>query len=130
MKRIHDGRGATTTITYKTIQELDLAARSDPTTALDKKVWDRVPADLRPQLIQVFKDLGQKLTTDARRMESESMAKMKSQGLQEVKVADMGDWQKMLESVNSSVRGKVVPAATFDQVHQIVKDFRAQKQKK
>lgn len=99
-------------------------------TIVDKKVWDRVPADLRPQLIQVFKDLGQKLTTDARRMESESMAKMKSQGLQEVKVADMGDWQKMLESVNSSVRGKVVPAATFDQVHQIVKDFRAQKQKK
>jgi len=41
LKRVHDGRGATTDITYKTIQELDLAARSDPASALDKKAWDR-----------------------------------------------------------------------------------------
>lgn len=96
-------------------------------TIVDKKVWDRIPADLRPQLMQVFKDLGKKLTSDARRMESDAMSKMKSQGLEEVKITDLAAWQKMLDGVNGSVRGKVVPESTFDQVHQIVKEYRAQK---
>ena len=96
-------------------------------TIVDKKVWEKVPADLRPQLMQVFVDLGKKLTGDARRMESEAMAKLKAQGTQETKITDLPEWQKMMESVNASVRGRVVPAATFDQVYQIVKDYRAGK---
>lgn len=93
-------------------------------TIVDKRTWDKVPKDLQAQLIQVFEDQGKKLTGDARKMEGDSKTKMKAQGVTEVKITDIGEWQKMLNDVNASVRGKVVPAETFDQVHKIVEEYR------
>ena len=96
-------------------------------TIIDKKVWEKIPADLRPKLLKVFTDLGKQITVDARRMESNSLAKMKAGGLQEVAVTDMKAWRDVLAVVNQNVRGKIVPAETFDSVYQIVKDYRAKK---
>jgi TRAP-type C4-dicarboxylate transport system substrate-binding protein len=85
-------------------------------TVIDKKTWDQIPADLRPQLKQVFVDLGQKGTDDARKLESDALGKMKAQGLQVVHVTDEAEWHGAVNSVRNSIRGKVVPAASFDEV--------------
>src|SRR5262249_39546575 len=79
---------------------------------IDKKAWDKVPPDLQPKLRQVSQDVGKRLIDESRKMESESLAKMKSQGLQVVHVTDVPEWQKMVDDTYKVVRGKVVPEAT------------------
>jgi TRAP-type C4-dicarboxylate transport system substrate-binding protein len=96
-------------------------------TVVEKKTWDKIPADLQPKLIAVFTELGKKLTGQAQKMESDSLAKMKAQGLTVVPVKDMDKWNAVLNDVNKTVRGKVVPAETFDKVYKLIKDYRAGK---
>jgi TRAP-type C4-dicarboxylate transport system substrate-binding protein len=96
-------------------------------TVVDKKTWDRIPADLQVKLKQVFIDLGKKGTGEARDVEKKSLEKLKAQGVQEVKVADPQNWEAAVNEIRAFVRGKVVPAATFDEVYRIVKEYRAGK---
>lgn len=96
-------------------------------TVVDKRTWERIPADLQPQLKKVFEDLGKEGTTAAREMENKAKAKLKEQGVQIVHVTDEPEWRKAVDAVRGVIRGVVVPAATFDEVIQIVKDYRAGK---
>lgn len=98
-------------------------------TIVSKKVWDTIPPALQKQLMDVFVDLGQSLTSDARQMEKDSITAMKKQGLQEVPISDMPTWKTMINEVDQVVRGTVVPAETFDEVHRIVQEYRAKKGK-
>jgi TRAP-type C4-dicarboxylate transport system substrate-binding protein len=98
-------------------------------TVVEKKTWDRVPADLQPKLLQIFKDTSKKIVENARKMEDDSLAKMKEQGLQVVRVTDSAEWKKAVEGTLQAIRGKVVPAATFDEVQRLVKEYRASKGK-
>ncbi len=94
-------------------------------TVIDKKTWDQIPADLQPKLKDVFVELGKSGTRQARDFENEALTKMKAQGLQVVSMTDLANWEPAVREVHSAVRGKVVPAATFDEVQRIVKEYRA-----
>jgi TRAP-type C4-dicarboxylate transport system substrate-binding protein len=95
-------------------------------TIIDKKTWDSIPADLRPKLKEVFVNLGKENTAAARQFEADSLAKMKTQGLVVDKVQDLDKWREVVQSVQGAVRGKVVPASTFDHVAQFSKACREQ----
>lgn len=94
-------------------------------TVVDKKTWDKIPPDLQAKLKEVFVKLGEKNTAEARKMENDAVTKMKSQGLQVVPVTDLPAWESAVNDIRNTVRGKVVPAATFDEVYRIVKEYRA-----
>lgn len=96
-------------------------------TIIDKRVWDQIPANVQAKMKEVFADLGQRSTQEARRFNAEAITTMKKDGLQEVTVTDPAEWQKAVDSVRNVIRGRVVPEATFDEVIQIVKDYRAGK---
>jgi TRAP-type C4-dicarboxylate transport system substrate-binding protein len=98
-------------------------------TVIDKKTWDRIPADLQPQLLQVFRDLGKKGTEEARSMEKTALGKLKAQGVQVVHITDEQEWRKSVDDpkVVSVIRGPVVPEKTYDDVHRIIKEYRAGK---
>ena len=51
---------------------------------------------------------------------------MKKRGLQVIEPADLEAWQQAAERANAVVRGRVVPAALFDEVVKLRNDYRAQ----
>jgi TRAP-type C4-dicarboxylate transport system substrate-binding protein len=84
-------------------------------TIVRKDAWEKIPADVRPKLLQVAKDLGKRVDDETRRLNSDAIAAMQKQGLQVVKV-DPAPWRQAMEKSWSVVRGGVVPAEYFDAV--------------
>jgi TRAP-type C4-dicarboxylate transport system substrate-binding protein len=89
-------------------------------TVVRKDAWEKVPADLRPKLIEISRDFGKKIDAEVRRMDTEALETMKKQGLTIIKPADISAFKKAADAGYSAIRGKVVPAATFDQVKKLV----------
>jgi TRAP-type C4-dicarboxylate transport system substrate-binding protein len=84
-------------------------------TLVRKDVWERIPADLRPKLIAIARELGGKVDAEVRKLNDDAVAAMRKQGLEVVKV-DPAPWRAAAEKAWPVVRGKVVSAEFFDQV--------------
>lgn len=84
-------------------------------TVVKKDQWEKVPADLRPKLIAIARELGARIDAEAKRLNDDAIAAMQKQGLEVVKV-NPAPWQKAAERSWPAVRGKVVPEPFFDQV--------------
>lgn len=83
-------------------------------TVVKKDVWEKVPADLRPKLIAIAKEINARIDAEAKRVNDDAVKAMKGQGLTVVKV-DAAPWEKAAQRAWPAVRGKVVPEAFFDQ---------------
>jgi len=95
-----------------------------------KDEWDKVPADLKPKLIEISREYAKKIAAEVRRMDNEALENMVKQGLVVVKPTDPADFAKAAEKSYSVIRGKVVPAETFDEVKKLVDEAHAQSAKK
>jgi TRAP-type transport system periplasmic protein len=84
-------------------------------TVVRKDAWGKVPADVRPTLLAIARELGARIDAEAKRLNDDAVAAMVKQGLEIVKV-DPAPWHAAAERSWSAVRGKVVPAAFFDEV--------------
>jgi TRAP-type C4-dicarboxylate transport system substrate-binding protein len=84
-------------------------------TLVKKDVWEKVPADLRPKLIAISREIGGKVDAEVKKLNDDAIDAMKKQGLEVVKV-DPAPWQKAAERAWPTVRGKIVPAEFFDEV--------------
>jgi len=84
-------------------------------TLVRKDAWDRIPADLRPKLLAIARELGGQVDAEARRLNDEAVVAMKKQGLTVVRV-DPAPWLAAAEKAWPVIRGKVVPASFFDEV--------------
>ncbi len=83
-------------------------------TVLKKDQWDKVPADLKPKLLAIAKDINGRIDAEVRRLNDDAVAAMKKQGLKVVKV-EPAPWEAAAKRSWPAVRGKVVPEAFFDQ---------------
>ncbi len=97
-------------------------------TLVKKDAWEKIPADLRPKLLAVSRELGKRIDAEARRMNDDAIAAMKKQGLQVVAV-DQPAWQRSAELAYPVIRGKVTPAPFFDEVKQLRDQTRAARPK-
>jgi TRAP-type C4-dicarboxylate transport system substrate-binding protein len=84
-------------------------------TVVRQDAWERIPADLRGRLLAIAREVGGRIDADARRLEAEAVAAMKTQGLEVVRV-DPEAWRPTLERSWSAIRGGSVPADFFDAV--------------
>jgi TRAP-type C4-dicarboxylate transport system substrate-binding protein len=98
-------------------------------TVIRKAVWERIPADVRPALIEAAQDAGRRLREDIRGSADKDVAEMKKRGLNVVAVspAARAQWVKMAESTYPGIRGKVVPADVFDEAMKYRDEFRKTK---
>jgi len=96
---------------------------------IDKKVWDKIPADVRPAIMAVTRETGRQLSQQTRADEIKSVEAMKQRGLNVVKPgpAEIESWHKLLESVFPLVRGKYMPAEAFDTAIKFSREYRQQK---
>jgi TRAP-type C4-dicarboxylate transport system substrate-binding protein len=88
-----------------------------------KDVWERVPADVRPKLLELSSVYAKKVAAEVRRMDTDALTNMNQQGLVTVH-GDAIDFAKAAEATWKVVRGRVVPTATFDEVQKLVLEAR------
>ncbi len=89
-------------------------------TVIKRDAWERIPADLRPKLMEIAREYGAKITAEVRRMDADALKSMKQQGLVVVEPTDAKAFQKAAEGAMPAVRGKVVPEATYDEIKALV----------
>jgi len=96
---------------------------------IDKKSWDKIPADVRPAILAATRETGRQLSKQTRAEELESVEAMKKRGLNVVKPgpADLESWHKLSESVFPLVRGKYMPADAFDNAIKFSGEYRQQR---
>lgn len=93
-------------------------------TVISKDAWEKIPADLRPQLMEAARQAGEDLRDKIRRLGEDAVAQMKSRGLNVVSV-DRAAWEKEVTALYPELRGELAPADLFDQAIRYRDEFRA-----
>ncbi|HUK66909.1 MAG TPA: TRAP transporter substrate-binding protein DctP [Anaeromyxobacteraceae bacterium] len=95
-------------------------------TLVAKSTWEKIPPDVRPKLLAIAQEIGARVDSEVHKLNDDAVEAMKKQGL-EVVTVDPAPWHAAAEKAWPVVRGKVVPAATLDEVLKIRDEYRAQK---
>ena len=93
-------------------------------TLVRKDAWEKIPADLRPKLLAIARELGRHVDDEVLKLNDDAVAAMKKQGLDVVEV-DPRPWQAAAEKAWPVIRGKVVPTAFFDEIVKARDAYRA-----
>jgi TRAP-type C4-dicarboxylate transport system substrate-binding protein len=103
-------------------------------TVVSKAAWEKIPADLRAQMLQEARDRGLEMRKSIRDM-GDTAVKTMTQGqagkrstkLTVVHADDaaLTEWRKETEAAYATIRGKIVPAPLFDQARQLHDEYRA-----
>jgi TRAP-type transport system periplasmic protein len=98
-------------------------------TIITKAAWEKIPADVRPELLKVSQEAGTRLRKEIREAEAKDVEAMKKRGLTVVPVssAQRAQWQKLTENLYPRIRGKVVPAEAFDEARRYRDEYRKQR---
>jgi TRAP-type transport system periplasmic protein len=101
-------------------------------TIVNKDAWEKIPADLRPQLLAAAMEVGVKVNAEVVKMNADALEQMKKAGLKMVDLppAEMPAWYQMGEKMWPAVRGGVCTAQHFDEIIKVRDDFRKAKGKK
>lgn len=96
-------------------------------TVISASSWNKIPADLRPKLLDIARDTGVRLHDDIRRMELEAIDAMVKRGVKVISLtpAERRAWLDLAVEVYPRLRGRLVDAATFDEVLRLRDEFRA-----
>ena len=95
-------------------------------TLVSKSTWEKLPADVRPQLLEIAHEAGARLQKEIRDAEARDVEAMTKRGLVVVPVdaAQRAQWQKLTQSLYPSIRGKIVPAEAFDEALRYRDEYR------
>jgi len=84
-------------------------------TLVRADAWQRIPAEVRPRLLEVAQAVAARVNAEVRRLDREAVAAMQKQGMTLVP-ADPEVWRPAMEKTWEIFRGQVVPAPFFDEV--------------
>ena len=92
-----------------------------------KSAWDKLPADMKPALLKAAVEAGKANKIQGRAEGLKAVQAMKEKGLtvHSMTPALEDAWRKTAEAIYPEIKGKIVPAATFDQVVALLKEYRA-----
>jgi TRAP-type C4-dicarboxylate transport system substrate-binding protein len=98
-------------------------------TVIRKDVWDRIPSDIKPALMQAQREAAQKLKTDIRQSTVRDIQSMKARGLIVVPVdAGLRDqWRAVVDKAKSKIRGDFAPADAYYEALKYRDEYRQQK---
>ena len=80
-------------------------------TIISKSTWEKIPADIRPALLQAARESGTRLQAEIRGSEGRDIEAMKKRGLNVVAVSpqQMLEWQTVTAQLYPRIRGPIVP---------------------
>jgi TRAP-type C4-dicarboxylate transport system substrate-binding protein len=96
---------------------------------MTKKSFDDMSPEVQKVLRASSDSAGSVIRTQARKEVEEAVDAMKKRGLQVNKpnAEQLKEWRALSESLYPRIRGKMVPAETFDEVFAHLKAYRALK---
>lgn len=99
---------------------------------IKKETWEKIPPAVREPLLSAAARAGKEIQVHSRKENAEAVAAMQKRGL---KVHDLSregveQWRKEAEKTYPDVRGRLVPAEIFDEVQQLLRQYRAAEGKK
>jgi TRAP-type transport system periplasmic protein len=94
---------------------------------ITKKSWDVLTPAERGAMLKTAADCGQEFQDRGRQENREAVEAMQKRGLQVHHVSKEAeeDWRRFSESFYPKIRGSIVPADMFDEVLQVLRDYRA-----
>ena len=100
-------------------------------TIIDKRVWEKIPAELRPKILEVSRASEAPIREEIRRLNAEAVAAMVKNGLKIASVppAAQAEWARLFEGLFPKIRGAIVPEQAFDAARAARDDFRAARPK-
>ena len=95
-------------------------------TVIDKRTWEGLPPNLRPQLLEAARAAGERLRDDIRQQGEEAIATMQDYGLEVIEwTAELEQaWREEAEDAYSRLRGRLAPADLFDEAIRLRDEFR------
>jgi len=95
-------------------------------TIISKATWEKIPADLRPALLEAAREGGRRLQEEIRNSGEKDVEAMKKRGLNVVAVDAKAReaWRKTAESMYPRIRGAIVPADAFDEALRYRDEYR------
>ena len=96
---------------------------------ITKKVWDSLSSAAREEMMKAAAEAGEAITRRSRTESQESVEAMQKRGLKVHKLTPQTEaaWRQLAEEVNPKIRGMLVPADLFDEVQELLKQYRASK---
>jgi TRAP-type C4-dicarboxylate transport system substrate-binding protein len=95
-------------------------------TVVKRDTWEKIPAALRAKLLATAEEYAKKTRDDVRKQNEDAIEQMKKRGLKVEEPADIQAWQQAAQAAADVVRGKVVPAALFDEIKKLRDEYRSQ----
>jgi TRAP-type C4-dicarboxylate transport system substrate-binding protein len=95
-------------------------------TLINKTTWEKIPAELRPALLESTRKAGARLQAEIRKSGGRDVEAMRKRGLNVVAVDEKTRalWQKTAEGLYPQVRGAIVPAEAFDEAQRLRDEYR------
>jgi TRAP-type C4-dicarboxylate transport system substrate-binding protein len=96
---------------------------------ITKKVWDKIPPDDQRVMLAAATKAGDEIRAQARKEMTESVVAMQKRGLvvHELTPEAEAAWRQVAENAYPKIRGAIVPANMFDEVQQLLAEYRAGK---
>ena len=96
-------------------------------TIISDRAWQRIPAGMRPELLQAARKAGDAMRDEIRRLDADAITQMKQRGLNVIKpdAAALADWRRQTEAAYPALRGTMVPEDLFDEVKRLRDAHRA-----
>jgi TRAP-type C4-dicarboxylate transport system substrate-binding protein len=94
---------------------------------MTKASWDALPSTGREAMQKAAAECGQEFQTRGYQENEEALEAMKKRGLQvhTVNLEADAEWRRFSEGLYPKIRGRMVPADMFDEVMQILREYRA-----
>ncbi len=101
-------------------------------TVISKETWERIPADMRPKLLEAARNAAELFRDNIRKMGEEAITVMKRHGLKVTRMDEelQRDWQDEADAAYPKIRDALVPADLFDEVLDIRNEYRKKQQDK
>jgi TRAP-type C4-dicarboxylate transport system substrate-binding protein len=92
-----------------------------------KETWEKLPADLRPKLLEATRAIGKDIRDAGRKESDEAVKAMEKRGLKVTQVTPEleAEWRKAAEAAYPQIRGKIVPEDIFDRALELIKEYQS-----
>lgn len=95
-------------------------------TIISKGTWEKIPAEMRPGLLEAAREGGRRLQEEIRKSGDRDVEAMRKRGLNVVSVDARARelWRQTAEKMYPRIRGAIVPADAFDEALRYRDEYR------
>ena len=91
-------------------------------TLIDRRAWERIPAEIRPELRRIGREVGELIQGEINQLEADAISAMVERGLQVIHPDPeiVQEWRELFESGYPRLRGPIIPPDWFDEAVRVV----------